>query len=162
MRTALKTNVSYILFFILGVTVVLAFQSMYANAAQQPEGLSGLESCLVPKHMLRERGTNEPIETEIVAIQLVGFRPDLDVVPITVLPQGAVVPGPIFPDPVIPDSQMVTPIDTVYDVYFGVSLTDLAGVTGMIACNCMGNLCRGLDCPSGAGLCRKTSQCLNP
>ena len=160
MRTDIsKTNVSYVLFFIFGIMVTLVIQNMYANAAQMSDGLSGLDSCLVSKHRLREPGINEPIEVEIVAMELVGFRPDIDLMPITILPQGALI---LNPDPVIPDTQLITPLDTVYDVYFGVSLTDLSGITGMIACNCMGNLCRGLDCPAGAGLCRKTSQCLNP
>ncbi len=36
-----------------------------------------------------------------------------------------------------------------------------AELLAVLFCNCKGNLCRGLDCPGGAGLCTTTKDCLN-
>jgi hypothetical protein len=133
-----------------GASAMVAWQGMPAQATQL-DG-RGLESCLVPKHKLTLPGS-EAIDVEIVALSLVGHSPALGTIPITVVPQGAIVPG--HP----PDATLTTPLGDAFDVHLETSLTDLAGVAGIVLCNCIGNLCRGLDCPSGAGLCRRTADC---
>lgn len=142
--------------FTLGVATAMTFLQPPEARAVRADGFVGLEGCFEPrKHLaLRPAGSGK-IEVEIVALELVAVDPlaPETTFPVTVVPSGSVVPGAGPPD---------GSLDTrkgPFDLFFDLSLTQDAGIFAPF-CNCMGNLCRGLGCPSGAGLCKKRSDCL--